>query len=117
MTLREILQNDVHLQHRSADFKWINRQEQFQHLDSVQLFKKHKVCESCFKLHTEIQKLIELENQFVLKLGIDVDPYQKYNSLSIVDLQGKKRNVFKSTETNNIHEKRKYGKFQMPESN
>ena len=75
-----IIQTDKHLIHRDLmdrellskkeskdnkkqekSFKWLARTSTILNLDTPLLYQEHKVCAICYKLYTEIEKLIEIE--------------------------------------------------------
>ena len=90
---------DKHLLHRSHEFEWFERTEP-KHMDAPTLYSKHQVCNSCFRLQLEVEKLLDLEIEFANKLGVPIDYIKRYNNFSIVDLKGKYANVPKSSKVN-----------------
>jgi len=81
MTLKSIIQADKHLMHRGKTFKWLERSE-IKQIDTVALYQEHKVCDSCYKLHEETEKLRHLEFEFAKALGIPVNPEKKIDLVS-----------------------------------
>ena len=57
LTLMMILQCDQHLIRMGKTFPWLERSYKH-HVNSVNLYVEHKVCDSCYKLYIEIQKLV-----------------------------------------------------------
>lgn len=69
LTLMMILQCDQHLIKIGKSFPWLERCYK-QHVSSVNLYVEHKVCESCFKLYIEVEKLIELDKKMSKIVGV-----------------------------------------------
>lgn len=70
-TLMMILQCDQHLIRLGKSFPWLERCYK-QHVNSVNLYVEHKVCDSCYKLYVEIQKLVDLELKMAKRIGVSV---------------------------------------------
>lgn len=71
LTLMMILQTDQHLIRMGKNFPWLERCYK-QHVNSVNLYVEHKVCDSCYTLYCEIQKLVGLEMSLAKKTGVNV---------------------------------------------
>ena len=84
LTLLKILQCDQHLIRLGKSFPWLER-SYFLHLDSVNLYVEHKICDSCYKFYKEIEKLVNLENKLALLTGIKV-PADNRSAISITSL-------------------------------
>lgn len=60
LTLMMILQCDQHLIRLGKNLPWLDRCFKY-HVSSVNLYVEHQVCDSCYKLYTEVLKMVEYE--------------------------------------------------------
>jgi LMBR1 domain-containing protein 1 len=81
LTLMMILQCDQHLIRLGKNFPWLDRSYQL-HLDAVNLYVEHKVCHSCYKFYTEVQRLVALEERLARLTGVRI-PADNKNAISI----------------------------------
>ena len=84
LTLMMILQCDQHLIRLGKTFPWLERCYSV-HLDSVNLYVEHKICDSCYKFYKEIQKLVSLEKRLAELTGVKI-PTDDKSSVSITSL-------------------------------
>lgn len=84
LTLIMLLQADKHLLARGKTFPWLERCFN-QHIGNVNLYIEHKICDSCYTLYKEIEKLMRLEVEFARMLGVAV-PEDNKNNVSITGL-------------------------------
>ncbi|KRX09079.1 hypothetical protein PPERSA_01966 [Pseudocohnilembus persalinus] len=84
MTLKMIIQTDRHLLHRSkgGQYQWLERSD-LNSIDLGILYQYHKVCVLCYKIYTEVEKLINIEYEFAQKLGIPCSTDTKYKMLNL----------------------------------
>lgn len=71
LTLMMILQCDQHLIRLGKSFPWLDRCFKY-HVSSVNLYVQHKVCDSCYKLYNQVQKIVGLESTMAKMIGINV---------------------------------------------
>ena len=81
LTLMMILQCDQHLIRLGKSFPWLDRSFKY-HVSSVNLYVEHQVCDSCFKLYVEVQKIVELDQKMAVMCGVGVKSDNK-NVVSI----------------------------------
>ena len=81
LTLMMILQCDQHLIRLGKNFLWLDRCYKY-HVSSVNLYVEHKVCDSCYKLYTEVLKIVDLEEKMAKLMGVSVKQDNK-NVVSI----------------------------------
>lgn len=81
LTLMMILQCDQHLIRLGKSFPWLER-SYYLHLDAVNLYVEHKICDSCYKFYKEIEKLVALETELARLSGIKI-PTDNRNAISI----------------------------------
>jgi len=84
LTLMMILQCDQHLIRLGKSFPWLDRCYSL-HLDSVNLYVEHKICDSCYKFYKEVEKLVTLETKLAELTGIKI-PQDNKNSISITNV-------------------------------
>lgn len=84
LTLMMILQCDQHLIRLGKSFHWLDRCYSL-HLDSVNLYVEHKICDSCYKFYKEVEKLVSLETKLAELTGIKI-PQDNKNSISITNV-------------------------------
>lgn len=71
LTLMMILQCDQHLIRLGKSFPWLERSYKY-HVSTVNLYVQHKVCDSCYKLYNEVQRIVELEDKMATITGVTV---------------------------------------------
>ena len=84
LTLMMILQCDQHLIRLGKSFPWLDRCYSL-HLDSVNLYVEHKICDSCYKFYKEVEKLVALQTKLAELTGIKI-PQDNKNSISITNV-------------------------------
>jgi hypothetical protein len=84
LTLMMLLQCDQHLVRLGKDFPWLERAYSL-HLDSVNLYVEHKVCDSCYRFYREVQRLVGLQRKLAILTGT-VLPADDKNAVSITSV-------------------------------
>jgi len=84
LTLMMLLQCDQHLLRLGKSFKWLERSYNM-HLDSVNLYVEHKVCDSCYKFYKEVEKMVSLEKRLAELLGVKI-PVDNKSNISITSV-------------------------------
>ena len=81
LTLLMLLQADRHLLERGKNYAWLERCFS-QHIGNVNLYIEHKVCDSCYQLYKEIERLMTMEVEFARMLGINASETNKIVSIT-----------------------------------
>jgi LMBR1 domain-containing protein 1 len=87
MTLKMIMQTDKHLQQRGKSFGWLSRPEYNKHLDTIQLYQWHRVCQDCYELYEATVVLQETAYKFSKMLGIPLEEEKRTDMVSITTIQ------------------------------
>lgn len=81
LTLMMIMQCDQNLIRLGKSFPWLERCYKY-HVSSANLYVEHKVCDSCYKLYSEIQKLVELELKMTKMTGVTI----KKDNINVISI-------------------------------
>jgi hypothetical protein len=84
LTLMMILQCDRNLITLGKMFPWLECCYKH-HVSTVNLYIEHKVCDSCYKLYSEVEKLMELGDEMNRKTGVTMRK-DIHNAVSITAL-------------------------------
>ena len=71
MTKKMLIEMDRYLLHLGKEYGWLCRSD-ITNVDSHCLYQEHKICERCYRLYTEIQSLMAVEGEFLVRLGFQL---------------------------------------------
>lgn len=80
MTLKMIMQTDMHLQQRGKELEWLARPEYNKHM---QLYQWHRVCQNCFELYQATVRLQEAAFKFARTLGLPLEEEKRADIMSL----------------------------------
>lgn len=79
-----LIETDRYLLHLGKNYKWLKRSD-IQNVDNHCLYQEHKICERCYRLYTEIQDLMEVENHFLKNMGFQMEKKPKELLMSLTN--------------------------------